>query len=44
MDEDVVQVDATDIDDTTNSADDAETLASQKKGGDGDNIIAILIG
>ena len=44
MDEDVTQVDASGADELAEASDDAEIVAADKKGKDGDNIIAILIG
>ena len=44
MDEDVVSIEATDVDDAVGASDDPEVIAADKKGKDGDGIIAILIG
>ena len=45
MDDDIAQAGAADADDAMSASDDPEMLAGKKKGdGDGDGIIAVLIG
>jgi hypothetical protein len=44
MDEDMVQAEARGVEDVADGSDDPEMIAADKKGKDGDNIIAVLIG